>query len=200
MTRIDVRQSVNTERKHRWAVWIDARKPTIVSSRSKAKRLCAKAKVIGYFCRWRAEMIPAERRATLRISDFIIWRRGSDGRFARHMYLLPEDMLSGLTVQPFGFAIDTADHERYRRALANADVWKLGPECLLKSFGHYPSKLLEVTLDSDEGMLCAGYRCIGEASSMAELHTAFGQLDSHTTCCGTLDDNRLKIWVNVIED
>lgn len=200
IAKIDSDKPLNTSRKHYWAVWVDDRNPTIVSSRAKAKRLCAKAKSTSYFCRWGVKIGPTERPVNMKISDFIVWQFGSDGCFRRHMYLLTDEMLNGLTVQPYGFSLNSVDYARYKRALSNLGMWKLGSEPLLKSFGNYPEGLVEVTSDSDTGMLCAGYYCVGEVSNNAELCAIFKKMDSQMRCCGTVDGNTLKIWAEVCYD
>lgn len=190
-TQINGRQSSNPRCRHRWAVWVGHRKPLIVHSRATAKRSCVKANSVGYFCRWEAGIRPTVDLSNMAISDFIVWQQGSDGHFARHMYLLPQDTLNGLT---------PTDHARYRRALANPSIWKLGSENLLKAFGEYPTGLVEITWDSDMGMLCAGYCCVGEVSTVAELHTLLGQMDPNVRYYGTVDGADLKIWVEAVED
>jgi hypothetical protein len=112
--------------KHRWAAWVDGHRPKIVASKSRAKKLCAKAKSVGYFCRWRRSNRPDKTLIGTSISDFLVWELGSDGCFFSFMYLLPVETLIGSTTHPFGFAMSSADRLRYERALSNSQVWKLG--------------------------------------------------------------------------
>lgn len=190
--RTNVKRQLNTSNKARWAVWIDERQPLVVSSRLKAKKLCAQAQETAYFCRCQARANSTQEFKHARITDFLVWQLMSNGHFSRYMYLLPTDTLIGKTVQPFGFTIGQADQARYKRALENENIWKLGPKELLDSTGEYPDCLDEVTADSDQGMICAGYSCICEVSTPSELRTALAE---RVRCCGTVDGNTLKIWV-----
>lgn len=192
----NVQRSLKAPYKPRWAVWIDDHRPLVVASRLQAKKLCAQAKEVAYFCKWQAGANTARELNNVRISDFLVWQLNSDGRFARFMYLLPADTLSGLTFQPFGFSVGRADYARYKRALDNPGIWKLGSKDLLKSFGRYPDSLDEITADSDLGMICAGYRCIGEVATITELRTALSLLEAAARYCGTVDGTALKIWVD----
>jgi hypothetical protein len=181
--------------KPRWAVWVDGHRPTIVSSKSQAKKLCARAKNVGYFCRWCPSVRPDETLISTSISDFLVWQLGSEGGFFCFMYLLPVETLMGSTTGPFGFAMFPADRLRYERALSNSRVWKLGGTDALKAFGGYPAKLAEVTADSDAGMTCAGYRCIGEVSTIVELHAVLSSASLAASYCGTVGNASLKLWV-----
>lgn len=185
----------NAPTKARWAVWIDGRRPLVVSSRLRAKKLCSQARETAYFCRYQAGDNHGHELKHARITDFLVWQLMSNGRFSRYMYLLSADALSVGAAQPFGFAIGRAGQMRYKRALGNENIWKLGPKELLQSVGGYPDCLDEVTADSEQGMICAGYGCIGEVSTPAELRSALSHLAGRVRCCGTVDGNTLKIWV-----
>ena len=66
-------------------------------------------------------------------------------------------------------------HERMRcaRGLANERLWRLIGSTAAAPSGVSPPWLKEVTADSDEGMVCAGYRRVGEFRSLRELRRAF---------------------------
>ena len=69
----------NRQNKYRWAVWLDGRGPLMATSRREAKRIASRAKHRAHFSRSYA----CDGAINLSVSDFIVWKRGSDGRWFR---------------------------------------------------------------------------------------------------------------------
>lgn len=181
----------SSPRQYRWAVWLDGKRPLMASSRRQAKRIARKAGDRAHFSRYYASDGPLE----LAISDFVVWMWGSDGRWFRCLWLCPEGSVGAAA---FGARLEGSSHQRrrYASALRNEGMWKLlGYGCISPS-SIYPPSVVEVTFDSDGGMVCAGYRSVGEFRSLSQLQRALARERTQlTTYCGTVDSGVFKLWV-----
>lgn len=70
-----------------------------------------------------------------------------------------------------------------------------GPGAWINPLGCYPMEFEEVTVDSDAGMICAGYACVGEYRTLRALRAGLVAYSFSVACCATVADGALKIWV-----
>lgn len=101
---------------------------------------------------------------------------------------LNTEQLRGLLRKRFRNAL-----ARYRRALSNDEIWKLGLGTTIAEAKCYPAAFDEVTVDSDLEMICAGYECVGEYSSIRDLRDC-ELAECSSELVATVSDDVLRVW------
>lgn len=188
-------QTPNSIRRYRWAVWIDDHSVVVVTSRNRAKKLCLRAQERAYFCRCNPTLSRNEKPLICRISDFLIWEMDNKGKFFRYMYVRPANRENNATTTSLlGQLTMQCEDKRYAKALRNQFIWKLGSRAALEHANCYPVRFEEVTADSETAMVCAGYSCIRQFSTMSELHAFFSEQNSENDHSGTIENGLMKIW------